>query len=457
MVWVLLLGSLASCAHPAAAQASDVPWMTPHAGNPITPGYFADASIVLAGGESYIFATEDPWGGETLGCWHSADMVRWTLCTLNWPTKQAASTPESNRNLVWAPSVVRARNGKYYMYVSVGSEVWVGVADAPLGPWKNALGDKPLIPATFNRAYNMIDAEVFLDTDGTAYLYWGSGLHWVNGHCFAVRLKPDMISFDGEPRDVTPPHYFEGPFMYKHAGKYYLMYSEGKTTNSSYNVRYSVGDTPFGPFREGVNSPILVSDEARQILGPGHHAVFDRDGKTYILYHRHSLPFDAAEVKRQLCVDELRFDAQGEMEKVYPTNQGPPLLHRVSRIPGAIPVRVTASSSLDAVHAPDAATDDNYATRWAPARGDVAPWLQVDLLRAHQNLKSELRFEYPERAYSYRLEASLDGRTWVPVRTGEPRLGSPITIRNLPPSRYLRLTFASTDKEPISLLEWTVF
>ena len=59
-------------------------------------------------------------------------------------------------------------------------------------------GGKPLIAKDFAPAYHMIDAEAFVDEDGTAYLYWGSGLNWTNGHCFVVKLNPDMVSFDGE-------------------------------------------------------------------------------------------------------------------------------------------------------------------------------------------------------------------------------------------------------------------
>ncbi len=326
-------------------------WNAPHNGNPFIPGYYADASVLQTDKEAFLYATEDPWGARTLGCWRSIDFQHWRSCTLNWPTKEVTTSPTSNHNLVWAPSVVQARDGRFYMYVSVGSEIWVGVSESPLGPWRNGLGDRPLISADFNRKYNMIDAEAFIDSDGTAYLYWGSGLKWVNGHCFAVRLKPDMVSFDGEPRDVTPPHYFEGPFMYKHRGRYYLMYSEGKATDPSYKVRYSVGDSPFGPFREGVNSPLLVSDEASGILGPGHHAVFERGGKTYIVYHRHSLPFDSTVVRRQLCMDELVFEANGEIRKVKPTHLGPDLL-RQPRERGALPVTVTASSMLGEDHKP---------------------------------------------------------------------------------------------------------
>jgi arabinoxylan arabinofuranohydrolase len=433
-------------------------WEKPHNGNPFLPGYYADATVLQTQGETYIFATEDPWGGNDLGCWKSTDFTVWKLCTLNWPTKQAAASPTANSNKVWAPSVIRATNGRFYMYVSIGSEVWVGTADTPLGPWRNALGTKPLIPATFNRGYNMIDAEVFQDTDGAAYLYWGSGLHWVNGHCFAVRLKPDMISFDGEPKDVTPPNYFEGPFMYKHAGRYYLMYSHGKATDSTYQVRYAIGDTPFGPFREGRNSPLLSTDEAQQILGPGHHAIFDHDGKTYIVYHRHSLPYDAKIVRRQLCMEELQFDADGEMHRVTPTQTGPALLQVALRTRGSLVADVTASSSLDAVHTASAATDDNYATRWLANADDHTPWLQLDLGTIKHPHRTEIRFEYPEKIYAFRLQASIDGKTWKDAITGiAHESGSPVVIEHLPQCRYLRMSFPGLNAEPVSVFEWNVF
>lgn len=433
-------------------------WDSPHNGNPFIPGYFADPSVLHVGNEFYLYGTEDPWGQRNLGCWKSSDFVQWRTCNLNWPTKEAASDPTSNTNMVWAPSVIRGENGRFYMYVSVGSEVWVGVANAPEGPWRNPLGKKPLIAATFNRAFHMIDAEVFLDTDGQAYLYWGSGLNWVNGHCFAVRLKPDMISFDGEPQDVTPPHYFEAPFMYKRKGLYYLMYSEGKTLDETYKVRYSVGTSPFGPFREGVNSPILESHPGTKVLGPGHHAVFSLNGKTYIIYGRHSIPFNPNEIKRQLCIDELRFSPSGDIEKVIPTHTGAIPVPSRARDFGALHGRMTASSFRDEVHNPSKATDDNYATRWMPSLGDATPWLTTDFGGSRKLRRSELRFEYPWKRYCFKLLASSDGKKWTVVedQTQHCATGSPVVFDRLPRARFLRIQFAGKEAEP-SLFEWTTY
>lgn len=456
-----LLGILAGLVLTQPGCAAAEVWSSPHAANPVLPGYYADPSIVQHEGHYYLYATLDPWGGETLGCWESTDFKNWTYRILNWPTKTVCTSPTSKTAGVWAPSVVRAKDGRFFMYVSVGSEVWVGVADHPLGPWRNALGDRPLIPGDFRPGYHMIDAEAFIDDDGTAYLYWGSGWNWVNGRCWAVKLRPDMATFDGEVRDITPGSYFEAPFMLKHAGRYYLMNSTGKTTEDTYAVAYAVGNTPFGPFRDAPNSPILATDTAAHVISPGHHAVFRHEGHTYILYHRHSIPFAPNFVGRQVCVDELKFAADGLIEKVRPTHEGPDfargrLAGRVNLAAAAV---ATASSSRSAVNEPRCVLDDNYATHWAAAETDARPWLQLDLGEPREVSRQELRFEYAWKAYAFALETSLDGREWTQLvdHTRTPVVGSPVAIEHTVRARYLRLVFApATGVGHPALFEWTV-
>jgi beta-xylosidase len=52
--------------------------LEPHCDNPIIPGYFADPSLVQHDGKFYVYATIDPWGGDTLACWESDDFRSWT-------------------------------------------------------------------------------------------------------------------------------------------------------------------------------------------------------------------------------------------------------------------------------------------------------------------------------------------------------------------------------------------
>lgn len=286
--------------------------------NPIIDGYYADPTIVKANGKFYIYATIDPWGGNELGVFVTKDFLHFTREHINWPTKKLCTSPTSLSSMVWAPSVVRTKDGKFYMYVSVGDEIWVGVSERPLGPWKNAKKDNtPLIKSNLYPGYHMIDAECFIDDDGQVYLYWGSGWNWVNGKCFAVKLKNDMITFDGSPYDVTPPNYFEAPYMLKRNGIYYLMYSQGKAIDASYKIRYATGKTPIGPWKEGINSPILKTSEDSTTYGPGHNTVFYKDGQYYILYHR-IFRQKKSYVLRQLCVDSLNFDKNGNIEKIVP-------------------------------------------------------------------------------------------------------------------------------------------
>lgn len=440
------------------------PWDAKHDSNPILPGYFADPSLVQFNGKYYLYATLDPWGGETLGAWESPDLKDWTYKTLNWPTKHAATSPTSKEAMAWAPSVIRAKDGRFYMYVSVGSEVWVGVADQPLGPWKNALGDKPLIPSTWNTKYHMIDAEAFLDEDGSAYLYWGSGWNWTNGHCFVVKLKADMITFDGEPKDVTPEHYFEGPFMFRWKDRYYLMSSYGKTTTDTYQVRYAVGSSPLGPFHEPVDEPILATDKEHQILSPGHHAVFVYKGEPYILYHRQSIPFDPKEIHRQVCIDKLVFLENGNIAKVTPTHAGPAFLRTGSRMGRNIAdsvnnVIVTASSSAGPVYNPSRVIDDNYATKWKPSAAEDKSWIQLDLGQERGIEAVSLRMEYPWKTYHFLLQGSSDGQQWKMFEDASTAgsSGSPIFLHRPQRCRYLRLTFPKPQAdEPVAIFEWQV-
>ena len=456
-----LTAGLAMAAVTAAADS----WDMPHAANPILPGYYADPTVLAADAKYYIYATIDPWGGDTVGCWESSDFKNWAYRVLNWPTKQACTSPTSKESKVWAPSVVKGADGRFHMFVSVGSEVWVGVADHPLGPWRNALGVRPLVPADYNPTYHMIDADAFVDEDGSAYVFWGSGWNWINGACFAAKLNHDLSGFDGEVKVVTPEHYFEAPTMTKHAGRYYLAYSAGKTISDTYEVRYAVSDQPLGLFKEGATSPILVTDHVRNIVSPGHNAFFRQGDHSYIVYCRQRVPFAEGTAFRQVCIDELHFTADGQISKVPPTHLGTALVQGRAEGRGNLAsvdrgVKATASSSESALTRPACVLDDNYATRWAAAPGAKGAWLQLDLGSAQPVRRSELRFEYAWKPYAFAMEASRDGQTWQTVadyRT-HPVTGSPVMVEHTTTARYLRLVFPETIAgSDISLFEWAVF
>ena len=152
--------------------------------------------------------------------------------------------------------------------------------------------------------------------------------------------------------------------MIKRGGQYLLTYSEGWFANDTYKVGYSVAPTPYGPFTQGANSPIL--ETSGNIRGPGHHSLFQDDGQDYIIYHRHRVPFNPFwEILRQLAVDPITIRNNGVIDDVSPTHNG------VSgwgwRFDGNLArgAAVTASSSYSGDYTPASAVDDNNATRWA--------------------------------------------------------------------------------------------
>lgn len=259
-----------------------------------------------------------------LDAFSSPDLVHW----MKHPHVLSVQNVPWAAYAVWAPSAI-ALNGKYYLFFAANDVqkastfpggIGVAVSDAPGGPFKDLLG-KPLIGEFYNGA-QPIDPMVFRDDDGSLYLYYGG-----QGHCNVVRLSTNLTHVvpmaNGEMyREITPDHYTEGPFMLKRRDTYYLMWSEGDWGDSSYGVAYAKGTSATGPFIP--MGKILTSDTA-VATGPGHHSVLQIPGTDdwYLVYHRHPLGSHGAS-RRVMAVEQLRFNAAGNIEPVRITVDGPP-------------------------------------------------------------------------------------------------------------------------------------
>lgn len=262
----------------------------------------------------------------------SKDLVNWT----KHPKVLSKENITWLRRALWAPAVIHA-NDKYYFFFGANDiqnnnelgGIGVAVADNPAGPFKDALG-KPLIDKIVNGA-QPIDQFVFKDDDGQYYMYYGG---W--GHCNMVKMAPDLLSIvpfeDGTIyKEVTPQNYVEGPFMLKHNGKYYFMWSEGGWGGPDYSVAYAIADSPFGPF-ERVGK--ILQQDTNIATGAGHHSVVKGPGSDewYIIYHRRPLGETAAN-SRATCIDRMYFNKDGKIEPVRMTFEG------VGASPLATPVR----------------------------------------------------------------------------------------------------------------------
>ena len=284
-------------------------------GNPLFAGWYADPEMHIFEGRFYLYPTfSAPYEEQTFfEAFSSDDLTDWRS---EGRILDFAEVPWSTNRAAWAPSVIE-RDGRYFLYFSAGDGAGIGVAvsDKPGGPFRDALG-VPLI-ADYHFGGQPIDAHAFLDDDGQAYLYYGG---WK--HAIVVRLNRDMISVAEPFVEVTPANYVEGPFMLKRQGVYYYMWSEGGWGDSSYAVAWARADSPFGPFvREGV----VLRGDGVVGNGAGHHSVVNLPDTDdwYIVYHRRPITETNAH-RRVVCIDRMRFDAEGRILPVVITAEGVP-------------------------------------------------------------------------------------------------------------------------------------
>jgi hypothetical protein len=463
------------------------PWNAPGAANPFIPGYFADPTIRKFGDTYYLYATTDGTGNGygPAQVWVSKDFRNWKNIVMNWPTTE----------VVWAPDVVQQPDGTFRYYYCRPCEVLVGESASPIGPWRNMLGkvDAVLVPDRFVHNAITLDPQLFRNDDGQEYLYFctwgiykgfGCGVTKVNG----TELGEKRLIPNTELKDI-----FEAPFVFKRRGIYYFTYSSGSCHDHTYRVQYATSTTgPMGPFE--YKGCILETNADQTVHGPGHHSILEQDGRYYIVYHRHNLPRSVHGFNRQVCIDEMTFDSDGNILPIVPThdakgvflgNHNPQVSilrstsgrlqskNSQSKKNLAFGAKVTASSYYDDWFKPEYAVDDNNATLWkASGTNWVAgkhqdEWLQIDLGKPQKFSEVWTQFEYATFFYQYKMETSLDGSHWTLFadRTQNTMQGSPMIDTPLPSkgrgrggvkARYLRITINDTQKNGHIPAIWNV-
>jgi hypothetical protein len=449
---------------PLQAQQKESPlWNAPGAGNPFIPGYFADPTIRKFGDTYYLYATTDGTGNGygPAQVWVSKDFVNWKNIIMNWPTTE----------VVWAPDVMQAPDGTYRYFYCEPCVLHEGIGDSPIGPWKNVLGktDAVLVPDRFVHNAITLDGQTFVDDDGSTYLYFGTWGIYKGFGCGVARLNGNLKSFAEKKlipnTEITD--FFEAPYVFKKNGIYYFTYSSGSCHDDTYRVQYATSTAgPMGPYE--YKGCILKTNEDQTVHGPGHHSILEHDGKYYIIYHRHNLPRSVHGFNRQVCMDELKFDSNGNILPVVPTHHSPltsqfsPLSSQKNLAFGA---KVTASSYYDEWFKPEYAVDDNNATLWKAANTNWGngkhqdEWLQIDLGKVKKFSEVWTQFEYATFFYQYKVETSLDGKHWTLFadRTNNTMQGSPMIDKSQTiKARYLRITITDTQKNGHMPAIWNV-
>lgn len=447
---ISLIGKSKTCQRVLATMIGIMLSVSAYSGNPFLPGNFADPCMIAYKDTFYLYATTSV----DATVWYSTDLKNWKLRTLNWPT----STHLRN---MWAPAVVQGKDGRFYAYYSLKSQIYVGVADHPVGPFRNLLPDEaPFIKSReyFPPKIHTIDADCFIDDDGQAYLYWGSGWDFKDGVCAVGKLNDDMCSFKEAPVDITPKGYFEAPHVFKRGGKYYLMYSDGVYKDDTYKVRYAMSDSPLGPFVEGKNSPILVSDTTRRVHGPGHNFTLRYKDEMYIVYHKHEYPLYNG--SRQVCIDKMTFDKDGYINPIIPTDRGFALsAKKNAKSKRVLPATVTASSSLNANYLPNNAFDDSMGTLWlAQDSGDAM--ITINFGKKKRVTVCEPFFAEVRGAYNFQIDYQDEKGEWMVYYVGNNKDVDewPVTINKDVYTGAMRMNIKNADDNSrIGLWEWKIY
>lgn len=437
-------------------------------GNALVPDMIADASIQEIDGTFYCYATTDGYdqGLKTSGppvVWKSKDFVHWSF--------SGSYFPSAVGQKYWAPSKAVAANGKYYIYPTVNGFMYPAVSNSPDGPFKLAKGadsfSLPFTSATLLQSKNPkgpagIDAEVFIDDDGQAYVFWQRR--------FAAKLNRDMVSVDTTSIvqiSTKRQGYSEGPIFFKRKGIYYYLYT--LCGDEKYQYAYGMSKTsPLGPFNFPDDDIISTTRYERQIFGPGHGCVFNVPGTDdhYFAY----LEFGRRSTNRQTYVNKLEFNEDGTIRPVNLTLNGVGALH-----PMPHEKRIKVVNSIASGVRPDLiikrnqdslfkrtesfssrfAFDDENGSRWMAAAEDSTSWIIADLGKSQHLKRSEVYFVRPTAGHAYVLEYSANGKTWKPCGGHQQVIVESPHRDNLKiKARYLRIKILSGVN---GIWEWHIY
>ncbi|MGG4146316.1 carbohydrate-binding protein [Paenibacillus algorifonticola] len=273
----------------------------------------------------------------------SADMVNWT---------DHGAIPVAGANganggqgiakwagASWAPAAaVKKINGqdKFFLYFA-NSAGGIGVltADSPIGPWSDPLGKALVTTNTpgMSGVVWLFDPAVFVDDDGTGYLYAGGGIPGGSNPTQEQRANPktarvlklgaDMTSIVGSASMIDAPFMFEDSGMHKYNGVYYYSYcinfsGTHPADKPSGEIGYMTSTSPMGPFTYAghfLKNPGFFFGAG----GNNHHSVFNLNNQWYVVYHAQTVSlalYGAGKGYRSPHINRLVHNANGSIQEV---------------------------------------------------------------------------------------------------------------------------------------------
>lgn len=309
--------------------------------------YTADPSAHVFNDKIYIYPSHDiPHDGEDNDNGDEYLMQDYHVLSMNSIESECIDNGEALHmdnvpwvsNQMWAPDAAY-KNGKYYLVFPARDKdnifrLGIATSDRPEGPF---VPESSYIEGSYS-----IDPAVFVDDDGSVYVYngglWGGQLEkWQTGKFdpdgvgpkgdepaigpLCAKMSDDMLSFVDKPIHISildengepitagdeERRYFEAPWVHKYNGVYYLSYSTGTT----HYIVYATSDSPVGPFtyRGRIMEPVIGWTT--------HHSIIEYHGKWYIFYHDCEL---SGGINHRRCVKftELHYNEDGTIQTIEP-------------------------------------------------------------------------------------------------------------------------------------------
>ena len=272
--------------------------------NPILQGFHPDPSIVRVGRDYYLVNSTFAWF-PGMPIFRSRDLVHWTQIgnAIDRPGQLDFEKLNMGQGL-YAPDI-SWHDGTFYIVntcVGCGGN-FVITAKRPEGPWSD--------PVWLPELADAIDASLFFDTDGTAWIvnngppvevprYSGHRAIWMQ-QFDANTLKtfgPRRVLVDGGVHPELNPIWIEGPHIFRKDGFYYLICAEGGTAEDHSEVVFR-SDKVAGPYVPLASNPILtqrdlLKDRPSPITSTGHAKFVETPNGDWWAVFLGVRPYDAA-------------------------------------------------------------------------------------------------------------------------------------------------------------------
>jgi len=130
-----------------------------------------------------------------------------------------------------------------------------------------------------------------------------------------------MIELDGPIREITPPHFEEGPWLHKRGKFYYLTYASlDRATHRDERISYATATSLDGPWT--YRGELTGSGKYSFTIHPG---IAQYRGDWYIFLHNASLAIgdlNGAIGRRAVTVERLEYNPDGTLKPVVQTEAG---------------------------------------------------------------------------------------------------------------------------------------